>query len=51
VRRGPIGPPLLERPAVQKVIKLTEFRKISYSTGNISALKLFSSVLSRKAFF
>jgi hypothetical protein len=46
---GPIGPPLFKRPVAQKVIKLKKFRKISYSTEIILALKLSTGVSSKKA--
>jgi hypothetical protein len=46
---GPIGPPLLERPVAQKVMKLTKFGKRSYSMEIILALKLSLDVSSKKA--
>jgi hypothetical protein len=46
---GAIGPSLFERPAAQKVMKLTKFGKINYSTEIVLAMKLSSGVSSLKA--
>ncbi len=45
---GPIGPPLFQRPVAQKVMKLKEIGKISYSMEIVLALKLSLGVSSKK---